>query len=327
MNAHTGVHRNQYMEQLAKELHRPIVRKFPRRHVHSNGIDDLWGGDLADMTEDAMDNNNGYRYILIVIDHASKYIWGLPLRTKTGTEVAAAFTKIFRKGRHPKHLWVDRGAEFFNSNVAKVLKTYNVDMYSTHSEIKVSIAERAIQTMKHVMHKLFTQHRYKKWITTLPHVVEEYNNRRHSVIRVTPNEFVAGKQLEQAIDDLALPNRGAVEPINELPEPKLNIGDIVRISKYKRTFEKGFTANWSSEQFEIEGFRQTPGDPIVYYLRDLRGEKIEGSFYAQELQIVKYPYPIQFVDKVIERRGKNAFVSFVGFDERFNRVIPEKDIK
>jgi hypothetical protein len=317
MSAQTP-NRNEYMKQLAKELHRPIIRKFPRRHVHSRGIDDLWGADLADMTEDAMDNNRGCRYILIVIDHASKYIWGEPLKTKEGAEVAAAFTKIFSKGRHPKHLWVDQGTEFYNRDVAKVLKTYETDMYSTHSEIKVSIAERGIQNLKHVMESSFTQHRYRKWITTLAVVVEQYNNRKHSVIRMTPNEFVEGKQPEQE----------AVEPIDELPEPKLDIGNIVRISKYKRAiFDKGYTSRWSSEQFEIEGFRQTPGDPIVYYLRDLRGEKIEGGFYAQEVQLVKYPYPIQFVDKVLERRGKNAFVSFVGFDERFNRVIPETDIK
>ena len=35
-------------------------------------------------------------------------------------------------------------------------------------------------------------------------------------------------------------------------DPKFKIGDIVRISKYKNTFVKGYTPNWSEEVFVIK---------------------------------------------------------------------------
>ena len=34
-------------KELAEELHKPIIRKFNKRKVHSPFIDNIWGADLA----------------------------------------------------------------------------------------------------------------------------------------------------------------------------------------------------------------------------------------------------------------------------------------
>ena len=36
-------------QKLAEKLHKPIVKKFKKRKVHSTFIDNIWGADLADM--------------------------------------------------------------------------------------------------------------------------------------------------------------------------------------------------------------------------------------------------------------------------------------
>ena len=77
--------------------------------------------------------NSGYRYILMVIDVFSKYGWAVPLKTKTGKEVAAALQLIFEDNK-PKKLWVDKGKEFYNKNVAELLKESNVHIYSTNND-------------------------------------------------------------------------------------------------------------------------------------------------------------------------------------------------
>jgi hypothetical protein len=65
---------------------------------------------------------------------------------------------------------------------------------------------------------------------------------------------------------------------------KFKIGDQVRISKVKRTFEKGYLPNFSKEIFAIS--KQIPRDPPVYKLKDLDGEELKGTFYEKELQKV-----------------------------------------
>lgn len=95
--------------QEAYSLHKPVRRRFQRNHVVSAGIDDVWMADLMDMVKYA-EWNQGYKYILLVIDTFSKYVWLRPLRRKTGEDVADAFADLFKSsGRTPAKLMTDKG--------------------------------------------------------------------------------------------------------------------------------------------------------------------------------------------------------------------------
>ena len=60
----------------------------------------------------------------------------LPLKNKTGLEVASALETMFKE-RKPDKLWVDKGTEFYNSHVKKL-----VLLYSIENEEKSSVIER-----------------------------------------------------------------------------------------------------------------------------------------------------------------------------------------
>ena len=62
-------------EQLANELHKPIIRKFEKRRVYSTFKDNIWGADLADM-QLLSKYNKGIRFLLCVIDAFSKNCLG-----------------------------------------------------------------------------------------------------------------------------------------------------------------------------------------------------------------------------------------------------------
>ena len=66
---------------------------------------------------------------------------------------------------------------------------------------------------------------------------------------------------------------------------RFNVGDRVRICKFKNIFAKGYTPNWSKEIFVINKLNDTV--PYTYNLKDLNGEEIIGSFYNRELQKTK----------------------------------------
>ena len=65
-------------------------------------------------------------------------------------------------------------------------------------------------------------------------------------------------------------------------DPKLIVGDHVRISKYKNIFTKGYTPNWSEEVFVVSKIKNTV--PWTYVINDLNGEEIIETFYEKELQ-------------------------------------------
>lgn len=56
--------------------------------------------------------NDGYRYIFVVIDVFSKYLWLRKLKDKKGESVANAFETIFKEGRKPYKIRTDKGQEF-----------------------------------------------------------------------------------------------------------------------------------------------------------------------------------------------------------------------
>ena len=58
-------------QQLAKELHKPIIKKFEKRKVHAAFKDNILGADLADM-QLLSNYNRGIRFLLCVIDIFSK---------------------------------------------------------------------------------------------------------------------------------------------------------------------------------------------------------------------------------------------------------------
>ena len=106
-----GMHRIRKFlhNQESYSLHKPVRRRFKRNHVISAGKDDLWMADLIDMKKFA-DWNEGFKYILLVIDTFSKYVWLEALKYKTGEEVAKAFEKIFTSSkRSPVKLITDKG--------------------------------------------------------------------------------------------------------------------------------------------------------------------------------------------------------------------------
>ena len=62
-------------QQLAEELHKPILRKFEKRKLHLSFIDNIWGADLPDM-QLISKYNKGIRFLLCVIVIYSKYVQG-----------------------------------------------------------------------------------------------------------------------------------------------------------------------------------------------------------------------------------------------------------
>ena len=121
-----GIHkiRNFLHKQEAYSLHKPVRRRFRRNHVISAGKDDLWMCDLMDMVKFEK-WNQGFKYILVVIDVFSKFVWLRPLKNKTGTSVAEAFQDIFdTSGRSPGRLVSDKGQEFNAKVVQKLMQKH-----------------------------------------------------------------------------------------------------------------------------------------------------------------------------------------------------------
>ena len=140
-------------EQLAEELHKPIIRKIGKRRMHSAFKDNIRGADLADM-QLISKFNKGFRFLLCVIDIFSKYAWVVPLKEKKGVSIVNTFQKVLKQSnRKPNKIWVGKGSEFYNNSFKKWLQNNNIAMYSTRNEGKSVVAERFVRTLKSSLKK------------------------------------------------------------------------------------------------------------------------------------------------------------------------------
>ena len=299
----------QQNEQLAEELHKPIIGKFKKRKVYSAFKDNIWGADLADM-QLISKFNKGFRFLLCVIDIFSKYAWVVPLKDKKGVSIANAFQSILDNSkRKPNKIWVDKGGEFYKNSFKKWLQGNDIAKYSTHNEGKCVVAERFIRTIKNKIYKDMTSISKNVYIDKLDDIVNEYNNTSHRTIKIKPVYVKHDKYINIGKD------------VND-KDPNFRVGDHVRISKCKNIFAKDYTPNWSEEIFVIKEIKNTV--PWTYVTNDLNGEEIIGTFYKKELQKI---YQQEFrIEKIVKKKGIKLYVKWKGYGNSFNSWIDKKDL-
>ena len=111
--------------------------------------DEIWSIDLVDLIDYKISNNKGFRYIFVIINNFSKYLWAIPLKkihTKTMTN---DFSNILSTSkRKPLKIESDRGTEFYNIIFQNFLKLKNIHHISRFFDKSPSIAARVIRTIR-----------------------------------------------------------------------------------------------------------------------------------------------------------------------------------
>ena len=254
------------------EIHKPVRKNFQRRNVIMKGIDDNWQADLLDMRFCSKEND-GYKYILLIIDNFSKYVFYTPLKSKNSSVVAEGFEKHLIE-RKPKLLHTDEGLEF-KGEFLKMLEKHEIKTFHTQNrEIKASIIERFNRTLNEKLKLEFSRQNNHRWIDVVSKLIHQYNHKDvHRAIGMKPAEVTKDK--ESVL--LATVYNYQITKEN----PKYLVGLRVRIPAYRHTFRNKYKANWTMEIFVIKEVKVSNID--YYKIVDERGEDIEGYFTEFEL--------------------------------------------
>ena len=117
-------------------------------------------------------------------------------------------------------------------------------MYLTYNEGNSVAAERFIKNLKNKVYKCVTAVSKKFYFDVLDDFVKNYYNTFHRTIGIKSIDVKSDSYAEQNVD------------FHE-KDPEFKVGDHVRISKYKNIFAKGYTPNWSEENFVISKIKNT----------------------------------------------------------------------
>ena len=302
----------------SKELHSRAVGNFRRRPVITNYKNDTWSIDLLDISRYATKNKN-ITFLLVVIDNFSRYLWVLPLKDKSGEKVLKAFQSVVESAKAaPDNLWSDEGTEFHNSEFKGYCTKHKINLYHTFSGLKAVYAERVNRTIRQKINNYMTEFKTENYIGQIPVIVKEYNDHVHRMTKTTPKSVYYGDTLPNIPPYLIDDNK-----------PKFAVGDYVRLSVVKNTFEKGTTENYTREVFKITAIDDTQS-PIAYSLEDLKGEEMTGKSYEAELVKSELPELKEFEEVLktkTENRIKKYLVHYRGWDKKWDEWKTEGEVR
>ena len=223
---------------------KPPKKNYPTNKIVYDHIDEIWSIDLADMIDYKISNNKGYRYIFIIIDNFSKYLWAIPLKNKYSQTITNEFSNILTTSkRKPLKIESDRGSEFYNSIFQNFLKSKNIQHYSRFTDKGPSIAERVIRTIRNFLKKPVFEKGNADWLSEIPSVIKQYNNTVHHSTKMTPVQASKKPNERQVYTNL--------QAKRVRRKPNFDLGDLVRTADIKRVFSKGDSTNWSYNLYTI----------------------------------------------------------------------------
>ena len=269
----------------AYTLHHPVRRRFLRLRYTVTNIDDVWEADLLQLTT-IKNYNDGYNYILVVIDMLCKYAWVEPIKDRTARNVASAFARIINRAqpRVPVCVQTDRGKEFTGSAFQELLRRKEIQFrVARNPDIKATVVERLNRTLRERIWRYFSHSDTKRYIDIVQKIVHAYNRTRHSGTRMRPIDGTL-YNASTASENLAKRAHYNYRRRSTLL-PKFKVSNLIHISRTKDTFEKGYEKNFCEEVFKIISV-STRQNLYTYVLEDLNGEIIDGFFYPEELVLV-----------------------------------------
>lgn len=254
--------------------HRKVTRPKYFRRTYASRKNDIWQIDLLDYQKYKSENNN-YRYVLCMIDVYTRVLRVKPLYFKTAQSVVKAMSLLLLTLR-PKRLHGDEGGEWFNKKFKRMMEAFGCTLYHTFSKQKASIVERVQRTLRLRIARAMTHNKNHNWVFIIDRIVQSYNESTHRTLKMSPNQAA---MLDNRIVYKALYPRRIIKHHSQL-----NVGDIVKLKRNRKQFEKEAQSGWSTEKYTIKAKLGTL--PITYSIVDSDGVEVKGSFYREQLQHV-----------------------------------------
>ena len=314
-------------------LHRPSKKNFLSQRILAPKPKVIISLDLIDI-KNLSEFNNGYKYLILFVDVFSKYLTIIPIKTKHKESILYGLKQFFEKKDNYKYtrIYADKESGLYSHLTRDYLKKKNKKVYSNSSqERKNAISERYIRIFKQKLFRYMTHYNTNMYLDKLNDIVMSINKGTNRSLK---NVNLSPEKLHNIEDKLFLQNqfkkmfyiKGDVKNKVQL----FKVGDIVRIPKSAYTqsiFFKKYNVLNSEEIFKISDVK-TDRTPYLYILKDLGNEKIQGSFYGDELtkSALKTFYPIRIIKSRILKKKKQFYVTWLGFPSKFDKWIPEKDI-
>ena len=278
--------------------------------------------------EKLVEANNGYAYLLCVIDVFTKMAWVYPMKRVDCKTSIECLKDVFKKcGKPPEKIQSDKGSEFKCSLFQSLMQENKIEHYYSTSDRKCAVVERFNLTIQQLLYKLMAKYNTYAWTNLLPHAMKIYLNRKHSTIEMSPLDAEKEENQTRLSKLYSIKYQKAED---NKKKPKFKVGETVRIWLKRTAFHRGYYENFTREYFKIDQVLNNL--PVTRYkLKDILDEIIEGTFFEDELVLYTPTNDVYNIEKIIQTRGKGKnkqhLVKWEGWPYKFNSWVQDSEIK
>ena len=162
--------------------------KAPLKGIPEVELFDVWGIDFMGPFPSSYNN----KYILLAVDHVSKWVEAISTQTKDAKVVLKFLRKnIFTRFRMPRALISDEGSHFCNKWVEKLLLRYGVQhqialAYHPQTDGMAEVTNREIK----VIIEKTTNASQKYWVNKIDNVLWAYQTTCKTPIGMSPYRLI-----------------------------------------------------------------------------------------------------------------------------------------
>ena len=221
-----------YLQHITRRKH------FPKRSYSVHGWMNMIQADLT-QPKPAF---NGFKYLMVVIDVYTLYLWAMPLKDKRPKSIENEFRKIFESNGTPQELATDEGGEFVGCK--KYFESQNIFWSIKRGAHKAAFAELAIRWIKQkvfaYLHSTNQDKDEYNWPKAVPAAVLSLNSTFHqSLGQLRPIDLNSPEKavlIDRKIGFPKEPNFDDIErnKTNFAKNTDLNINDHVYVVAKKR---------------------------------------------------------------------------------------------
>ena len=211
----------------------------------------------------------GHRYILVILDYATRFPEAIPLRAATAKAIAHELLMLFSRVGIAKEILTDQGTCFMSSVLSKLyqwlkIKRIRTSVYHAQTD---GLVERFNKSLKHMMKKLIDTDG-KDWDQLLPYVLFAIREVPQASTGFSPFELLYGRRprglldvAKEAWESQPSPHRSVIDHIEKLQERARRVWPLVRehMEQAQRAQERTYNRGAQVREFKV-------GDKVLVLL-------------------------------------------------------------
>ena len=197
--------------------------------------------------------NQGYKYILCIVDVYSRKVWTYKMKNKDNINVFESFQQFIKDSNIEKYkptmIMSDHDSTFTSTQFKEILNKYDIiqklNIKDDHHAL--GLIDSFARTLKKTLTRIFLSNNNSNWVKQIDEVVDNFNKMPNSAINnITPNDAFKEKNHRTIYDinyEKSLKNNSTVSDID--------VNDKVRILT-KKQFQKGTESRYSDTVYTVK---------------------------------------------------------------------------